>query len=174
MSDLSCFKFFMIMKRILLLLAIAASMLSIYDAKAQTRSVNLELLGSSGAVGANYDARFKGNYGFGYSAGLGYGYLNSNYDFVETPGRDGVSHQVVVPVEVNYLFGKNNNHLVLGAGALLGVLVNEGVKKPHLGYNVFADIAYRYQKPSGFTFAVGFKPNLREVFWPYITFGYSF
>ena len=162
------------MKRILLLFSIAVSLVSTHSAKAQTRSVNLELLGSSGMAGVNYDARFKGNYGFGYSAGLGYGYSNSNFDFVETPGRDGVSHQVVVPVELNYLFGKNNNHLVLGAGAMLGVLVNEGVMKPRLGYNVFADIAYRYQKPSGFAFSIGFKPNLREAFWPYITFGYSF
>ena len=162
------------MKQIFLLFAIAISMLSIHGAKAQTRSVNLELLGSSGTAGVNYDARFKGNYGFGYTVGLGYGYTNSNFDFVETPGRDGISHQAVVPVEVNYLFGKKNNHLVLGAGALLGVLVNEGVKKLQFGYNVFADIAYRYQKPTGFAFSIGFKPNLRETFWPYITFGYSF
>ena len=79
-------------------MAIAVSLVSTHGAKAQTRSVNLELLGSSGMAGVNYDARFKGSYGFGYSAGLGYGYSNSNFDFVETPGRDGVSHQVVVPV----------------------------------------------------------------------------
>lgn len=55
-------------------MAIAVSLVSTHGAKAQTRSVNLELLGSSGMAGVNYDARFKGSYGFGYSAGLGYGY----------------------------------------------------------------------------------------------------
>ncbi len=39
---------------------------------------------------------------------------------------------------------------------------------------LFADIAYRYQKPTGFTLSVGLKPNLSNVLWPYITLGYSF
>ena len=159
------------MRKILLLIAVIATSIS---ANAQTRSVNLELLGSSGMAGINYDARFKGNNGFGYSVGVGYGYSNSGIDILDTAGNDGVTHGLSVPVELNYLFGQNNSHFVLGAGAMAGLSVNEAAKKPVFAYNVFADVAYRYQKPKGFAFSVGVKPNLLTVFWPYISIGYSF
>lgn len=159
------------MRNLLLIIAIIATSVS---ANAQTKSLNLELLGSSGIAGINYDARFKGNNGFGYSVGMGYGYANSGYDFIDTKGNDGVTHDIAVPVELNYLFGQNNSHFVLGAGAIAAVAVNEGTMQHAFGYNVFADVAYRYQKPKGFAFAVGVKPNLINVLWPYITIGYSF
>ena len=148
------------MKKIVLIITLCILALNAFAQKngTYTKSINIELLGSSGMVGVNYDARFKGNHGWGYSAGIGYGYANSNYDFVETPGRDGVSHEIGIPVEVNYLFGK----------------INEGSRKAQFGYTLFADIAYRYQKPTGFTFSVGLKPQLFNVLWPYITLGYSF
>lgn len=141
---------------------------------AQTKSINLELFGSSGLAGINYDARFKGNSGFGFSAGLGYGYANSGVDFFDTKGNDGVTHNIGVPVEINYMFGKKNSHLVLGAGAYAGIAVNEAAKDPQFGGTLFADISYRYQKPTGLTFAIGLKPNLSNVLWPYIGIGYSF
>lgn len=159
------------MKKFLILIAFLASAVTM---NAQTRSLNLELLGSFGMAGINYDARFKGNNGFGYSVGMGYGYSNSGIDFPNTAGNDGVTHELSVPVELNYLFGQNNSHFVLGAGAMAGLSVNEAAKKPVFAYNLFADVAYRYQKPKGFAFAVGFKPNLLTAFWPYISIGYSF
>jgi len=174
-----------IMKRITLLAALLVLSLSIC---AQTRSINLELLGSSGAAGVNYDARFKeGNSGFGFSAGLGYGFAYSSLS--------GSAHQISVPAEINYLFGKQNSHLVLGVGVSGGVLFynynigeirsvlhhrlpvinpSEDFPKASFAYNAFLDIAYRLQKPKGFVFAVGFKPNLVTLFWPYLSFGYSF
>ena len=164
------------MKKIVLTITLCVLALNAFAQKngTYTKSINMELLGSSGMVGVNYDARFKGNHGWGYSAGIGYGYANSNYDFVETPGRDGVSHEIGIPVEVNYLFGKRNSHFVLGAGGFVGAWINEGSRKAQFGYTLFADVAYRYQKPTGFSFSVGLKPNLSNVFWPYITLGYSF
>ena len=64
--------FTMIFMRILVSLAliIGASVSGL----SQTKSVNLELLGSSGMAGVNFDSRFCGNSGFGYSVGLGYGF----------------------------------------------------------------------------------------------------
>lgn len=159
------------MKRIIVLIAIIASSISM---SAQTKSVNLELLGANGLAGISFDARFKGNYGFGYSVGLGYGFSSTNIDFAETAGRDGVNHQAVVPVELNYLFGKHNSHFVLGAGLVGGVVINEAVKKPSFGGTAFADIAYRYQKPKGFNFSIGMKPNLQNALYPYLSVGFSF
>lgn len=160
------------MKKVFLLIAIIASAISM---NAQTKSINLELLGSSGMAGINYDARLKGNHGFGYSVGLGYGFSSSSFDFPMTEGKDGNNHQIGIPVEINYLFGQRNGHFVLGIGGYAGAIINEAAKKPQIGYTAFADIAYRYQKPKGFSFAIGFKPNLSgQVFWPYITIGKSF
>ena len=166
-------------------------LVSALAANAQTRSLNLELLGSSGMVGVNYDARFKNNWGWGYSIGLGYG-LSGHSDL---SGYKSFSHIMGVPVEMNYLFGKKNSHLVLGAGVMSGVDLNH----THLpastifyedgtcdimeesdshttkwGFAPFADIAFRIQKPNGFAFSIGVKPNLDAAFWPYITFGKSF
>lgn len=161
------------MKKLIILVAIIFSSVA---ANAQTKSINLELLGSSGMAGVNYDARFKGNHGFGYSVGIGYGFSSSSIDFIETEGRDGVNHQFGIPVEINYLFGQGNSHFVLGLGGYAGLVKNEAVKKPRFGYAFFGDIAYRYQKPKGFSFAVGLKPNFAggQTIWPYLTFGYSF
>lgn len=140
----------------------------------QTKSIYLELLGASGMAGVSFDSRFAGNSGFGYNVGLGYGYSNGGVDLPDTKGNDGVSHEIGIPIEVNYLFGQNNSHLVLGMGAYAGAHINEALAKPQFAYNFFGDIAYRYQKPTGFSFAIGLKPNLSKAFWPYVTIGYSF
>ena len=148
------------------LLSLALIICASFSGLSQSKSINLELLGASGMAGFNFDSRFSGNSGFGYSIGLGYGYSNSSLG--------GVSHELGVPLEINYLFGQGSSHLVLGAGAYAGSLFNEAQSKPLFVYNLFGDIAYRYQKPDGFTFSVGLKPNLNRIFWPYITLGYSF
>lgn len=145
-----------------------------FTANAQTKSIDLELLGSFGLASIHYDARFSGNSGLGYRVGLGYGYSNNGIDFVETKGDDGISHSIGVPVELNYLFGKKNNHFVLGAGACAGLVKSEAVSSPQFAYNIFADVAYRYQKPTGVNFFIGIKPNLIYALWPYIGIGFSF
>lgn len=176
------------MKRILQL---AILLLSAIAAEAQTKSISLELLGSSGMAGINYDARLKDNVGLGYSIGLGYG-LNGHSDFT---GYKSVSHIIGVPVELNYLFGKKNCHLVLGAGVFNGIDINHThtpsyifvaedgsgpLQEEMYSHNVkwvfspFADIAFRVQKPKGFTFSIGVKPNMTSPFWPYVYLGKSF
>lgn len=47
-------------------------------AQQKTRNLSVELLGAQNIVGINYDSRFKGNSGFGYRVGLGYGYGNTS------------------------------------------------------------------------------------------------
>ena len=159
------------MKKTFLFLAIVLAAVTM---SAQTKSINLELLGSSGMAGVNYDARFKGNSGFGFSVGIGYGYANSGIDFLNTEGNDGITHQVGIPVEINYLFGKNNSHFVLGVGASGLANIKETSSKSQFGIGAFADIGYRYLKPYGFSFEVGLKPRLDRVLYPYIGIGFSF
>ena len=49
--------------------------------------------------------------------------------------EDGVSHEVGIPVEVNYLLGQKNSHFVFGAGAYAGVCINEAI----LGSQTYMD-----------------------------------
>ena len=84
-------------------------------AQQKTRNLSVELLGAQNIVGINYDSRFKGNSGFGYRVGLGYGYGNNSGLF------DQKINGVGVPLELNYLLGKKNSKLELGFGASLGV-----------------------------------------------------
>ena len=160
------------MKRLILSLAIIVSAISM---NAQTRTLNLELLGTAGMAGINYDARFAGNHGFGYSVCLGYGISFSDWKCLLDPSNYGINHQIGIPVEINYLFGKGNSHLVLGAGVYTAAVINDAAGSLQFGYMTFADFAYRYQKPEGFSFAVGVKPNIIfEEYYPYITIGKSF
>lgn len=162
------------MKKCLFLLAFLATSITL---SAQTKSINLELLGSNGLAGINYDARFDGNSGFGYNVGFGVGY--SDYGFVYTDYTSlykGISYEFSVPFEINYLFGKNNHHLVLGAGGACAIIQKymDVSRQAFFGLNLFADVAYRYQRPEGFTFAIGAKPMITNSIRPYITLGYSF
>ena len=155
------------------LIVLILSLLTTIGAAAQpTRNIGIELLGSNAI---RYDSRFSGSNGLGFSAGLGYGYSNSS----GVSGRV-VTNQILVPVEINYLFFKSNHHLVLGAGCAMGVAFtrNESISGPqksvYPGFSPFLDLAYRYQKPEGFSFSVGLKPCRGHVIWPYIGFGWSF
>ena len=44
------------------------------SAQDAVKSLSIEALGAQNTVGVNYDARLKGNDGFGYRIGVGYGY----------------------------------------------------------------------------------------------------
>ena len=166
-------------------------------AQQRVRSVSVELLGAQNTVGVNYDSRFKGNSGWGYRVGIGFGY-GDNSSFLEQNIKG-----VGVPLELNYLLGRNRHKLELGMGTSLGVYhVKEtngyvyptpddevqGVKfytsqHNQFGYHVFGDIGYRYQRENGFLFRVGFSPSFnfgdkyglsKSFFYPYIGFGWSF
>ncbi len=167
------------------------------SAQDKVKSVSLELFGAQNLVGVNYDSRFKGNDGFGFRVGVGFGYGDNSYLF------DQDVKGVGVPVEINYLFGKGNHKLEIGFGASLGFYhVKETVgyiyvpepggeiisgeytnKSNQFGYMMFGDIGYRYQRKNGFMFRVGISPSFnfgdkygldKSSFYPYIGFGWSF
>ena len=151
------------------LIVLILSLLTTIGAAAQpTRNIGIELLGSNAI---RYDSRFSGSNGFGFSAGLGYGFAKNS---------TAVTNQILIPAEINYLFFKSNHHLVLGAGCAFGIAFTRtnAIPQPqdsvNPGFTPFLDIAYRYQKPKGFSFTAGLKPYPGRIFWPYIGFGWSF
>ena len=173
------------------LLSVLVLTLALFS-QAQTKSVSLDLLGSSGVAGVSFDSRFHGNHGFGYNVGLSYAYgsaLLGNYTL------SGIG----IPIEINYLTGQRNSHLVLGLGMTNGIYkysshaffiecsdetseINpDKTDGTSWGYNFFGDVGYRFQKEKGFAFGVGIKPTF--VFsdgkpdgglLPYLSFGISF
>lgn len=161
------------------------------------RSVSLEVFGAQNTVGINYDSRFKGNDGWGWRVGLGFGY-GDNSGFIDQNIKG-----VGVPLEVNYLLGKKSNKLELGFGANFGfyhVKEKTGYYIPlgdgsgdkteyykssdnRFGYLMFGNIGYRYQRVSGFMFRVGITPSFnfgdknglkKSAACPYIGLGWSF
>ena len=66
--------------------------------------------------------------------------------------------QVFIPVQVNFLFGKNNHHFVAGYGMPLGI------KNEKLGVTASTYVmrlGYRYQsKHSGFMFGANINPSI--------------
>ena len=83
----------------------------------KNKSVYLELLGPSNLVGINYDARFNNHTRFGWRAGLSFAYGKNSGLFEQ--GSDVRGY--VVPLEVNYLVGRQKNNLELGLGTGLGI-----------------------------------------------------
>lgn len=88
-----------------------------------TQAVGVEVLGSTGIVGVNYDARFRrgANHGWGFRTGLNYsasafGRKESNLDWClsNTSGHG-------IPLEINYLTGKGKHHFEVGLGTTLGI-----------------------------------------------------
>ena len=166
---------------------------SAFYAQAQTKSITLDLLGSSGLAGVSFDSRFHGNQGFGYSVGLAYAYGSSSLGLYTLNG-------IGIPLEFNYLLGQRNSHLVLGLGMTNGIykysaksiiigydddateIKPEQTSGTAWGYNFFGDIGYRFQKEKGFTFGAGIKPTFtfdngkinERWFIPYLSFGISF
>lgn len=165
------------------------------NAQEATRSISIEGLGAQNMLGVNYDARIKGNSGWGYRAGLGWSYGMSSDFWGNEENTNGIS----APLEVNNLLGKKNHHLELGAGISLGyyhqnitdAYVNQTTgeimtykhKENKFGYFLFGDIGYRYQRPSGFMFRAGISPSFnfgdkhgvsKSWCYPYIGLGWSF
>ena len=178
-----------VMKKVLLSLLIITSAVF---AKAQTKSVNLDLLGSSGLAGVSFDSRFIGNHGFGYNVGLSYAYGTGTLNSYSVNG-------IGIPLEINYLLGQRNSHLVLGLGMTNGIykysaqtffigygddateIKSEETRGTAWGYNFFGDLGYRFQKEKGFAFGVGIKPTFvfsdgkpDAALLPYLSFGISF
>lgn len=87
------------------------------DKKIKDQDVYLELLGASTMVGVNYDARFNDHTRWGWRAGLGFAYTESDGFFAGSTSTRGWG----VPVGVNYLIGSRKNNLEIGLGANVGI-----------------------------------------------------
>lgn len=159
------------------------------SAQDAVKNLSIEALGAQNTVGVNYDARLKGNDGFGYRIGVGYGYGKNNSQ---------TTNGIGFPLEVNYLLGKKKSKLELGIGASVGyyhvkesgtiwdLTTNEiydyESKENKFGYFFFGDIGYRYQPTHGMVFRVGVSPSFnfddshsiyKAAFFPYISFGFT-
>lgn len=185
------------MRRIIVFGAILFVTISVMAQK-RVQSLSVELLGAQNMAGINYDSRLKGNSGFGYRVGIGFGYGDNSGLFDQDIKGAGV------PIELNYLLGKKNHKLELGLGVSLGIYQSiestwyyyqpvppetEGHDEQYtstsnlFGYFIFGDIGYRYQRDNGFMFRVGVSPSLnfgdkyglkKSAFYPYIGLGWSF
>ena len=145
------------------------------------KSVYFEL-GGAGIASVNYDMRLqKKEDGLGFRAGIGgfairYDDGNGGYE------RDGI---LTVPLEVNYLLGKDNRHYFeVGAGA---TIVNISNKSSSINYDdetfngTFGHLYFGYRlQPAngGFLFRAGITPIFgKGYFIPYyagVSFGYKF
>ena len=174
------------MKKKLMTLLLAMCLMGGVVAQAQDapeRSLSLELFGAQNTVGINYDSRFKGNHGLGYRVGVGYGYSETSTIASSSYALQGIA----VPIDINYLFGKDRHKLELGFGTSLGYYyekchvwtsvgpapgdVSGGppyfgyadyykkVTHNSFGYFVFGNIGYRLQTNRGFLFRAGFTPS---------------
>lgn len=159
------------MKKILLLIAVAASTTAVYSQAA--KSVYAEL-GGPGIASVNFDTRFTNQQGgFGARAGIGgftLGTLGSN---VTT---------IFVPVGLNYLIGGESSHYFeLGAG-VTPVIASSSIASSSSKFNStfgWGSFGYRYQPlEKGVTFRASINPLIAKgAFWPFyggISFGYKF
>ncbi len=125
-------------------------------------------LGGAGLATLNFDIRFHGNTGLGLRFGVGAGLV--------TISGKGI---VLLPVEINYLIGKNgNSFLELG----MGTTFYNGNKNDNLAPTVaFMNIGYRYAPAKGgLLFKVTYMPVISlpdKKFYPLwggISLGVSF
>lgn len=147
-------------------------------AQTKTNSIYLELGGPGGIYSLNYDIRFQNSIeGWGARIGVSYFALDGESLFT-------------IPVQINYLMGKDGNYFELGAGVTYGYRDDD---YPHAGcscvipqdafnHHVFygsITIGYRYQPPNGgFLFRIGLSPLFNketfQLFYPYLSAGFSF
>ncbi|MDB5130839.1 MAG: hypothetical protein JWR02_588 [Mucilaginibacter sp.] len=135
----------------------------------RAEDIFFELYGPGLTISANYDTRFSQKRdGLGMRIGIGYDGSNNS----------GVT---MLPVQVNYLLGKNNNYFEIGIGLTLlsgnddGLdFNNKGTSGLTVGTMTFG---YRYQPITGFTFRASINPLFNNAnFVPYagVSFGYTF
>jgi hypothetical protein len=120
------------------------------------RTVFLELGGPGLAITANYDTRF-GNIRNRWGYRIGIGYYNTGANSVFT-----------IPFQVNYLYGKGNNFLEMGAGTtfLSSKGSTNGVTFQFddvTGFIGTITLGYRYQQDNGgMNFRLAFVPILSQ------------
>ena len=153
----------------------------IIDSQAQTASdsisrrgqaVFVELLGPGGIFSANYDTRFTSKPGgIGIRTGISYTKIEDASIFT-------------LPVQMNYLLGKDEKYFEIGLGATYGsarILDSDSDDDHDSGSEILGTMTFGYRKQpkdGGFMFRGGIAPLFGKDFfwpyWPYISFGYSF
>jgi len=109
-------------------------------------TIYAELLGNGGAYSLNVDYRFKrtGSVRVGYVAWHAAGIFGTHEELT------------AMPVLVNYLAGRGNHLLELGAGVLVGHYRSEnslGETDDNYGFTTLTgSVSYRYQRPEGGAF----------------------
>ncbi|MDR2928790.1 MAG: hypothetical protein LBV41_11430 [Cytophagaceae bacterium] len=128
--------------------------------KKTKQNVYVELGGAGLALSTNYDQRFRGANGLGFSAGI-FGF--------DVFGVNLMGGQVAL----NYLIGKENKYLELGAGT--NISLTDGYRT-EFGLLPFAMIGYRYQPVKGFLFRATLTPIYIGGLapWAGVSFGYAF
>ena len=137
------------------------------------QGVFFELLGPGGIYSANYDTRFnKTTTGLGIRVGLSYTQISEASLFT-------------LPVQLNYLLGKNEKFFEMGLGATYGsATVDFGSGNDEVdetASNVFGTMTFGYRKQprdGGFMFRIGASPVFGKGFfvpyYGYLSLGYSF
>lgn len=140
--------------------------------RAQTVYVEL---GGPGFISANYDFRFnETRNAWGMRAGMGYFSIEDESMFT-------------VPVQVNYLLGKEGNYFEIGGGASYvsvkyhdSYFIEPGTDREQTS-RVMGTMTFGYRKQpvdGGFNFRAGLSPIIMEgsfiPYLPYVSFGYSF
>lgn len=156
------------------------------DNKVKDHAVYLELLGGSTMVGVNYDQRFKGNWHWGWRAGLAFAYSNSD-NFLSGSNDE---RYWSVPVGINYLIGNRRDNLEIGLGASIG-FVNQHYTEVYLSQEEISKENYdRYgsdyslipDKPGELSCQLYYDESAQRAYLEYImgrnrsdnTFGYYF
>ncbi len=125
-----------------------------------------EVGGSGILFSANIDTRFKKSHlGWGARAGLGFVTLD-NYTYSPTFGSNYDRKSVVtVPVQINYIFGRETSPHTFEAGAGITALSkkidafdNYYSDKPTYLYGTFSFMYRRQPINGGFTWRIGFTP----------------
>jgi len=112
-----------------------------------------ELGGAGVAISINYDSRFKGGQkdGFGYRVGIGYFAAGNNTVFT-------------IPLQVNYLLGKDGKYLELGLGTTFINSRGDNYSSPTwefdtvTGLSGTATIGFRYEPNHALNFRIGYVP----------------
>lgn len=148
-------------------------------AQNRDKSVYVELMGPSDMLGVSYDARIKPDSKLGYRVGVAYAspYLLN---------IDDAQRFISVPLGLNYLAGKGNHRLEVGAGASPGIYhhsVNYKSKND-FGCIAFGTIGYRYTASNGIQIRCGVSPYVTfgnkyadkkvRPLYPYLSIGYAF
>ena len=142
-------------------------------------------LGGAGLASLNYDMRImKKNDGLGFRVGIGGFSIKANYG----GGSYDKESIITVPLELNYLLGKDEKHYFeIGGGA---TIVNSKYKSSDPQYSYYSNenfhstfghlyFGYRIQPANGgFLFRAGITPVFGQgyfiPYWAGVSFGYKF